>query len=208
MCDLASDAAGLWRTNRVLTAKVRELTGLLVEARQGAAGSVNASLRDLNERLNADNNALRSNIDHLVAQLNEANEQARATAVNTTELVDKCARLTRWNHELQASLVQPAKGANEETRDDPEGPRVARRPGASNPLSGVGTLAAAYDQLQVRYDNAGQASRCSRVHTTARSRCAASCEPLLGPIRFDSPKGIDWVVVDGESRSDRKMEKA
>jgi protein gp37 len=34
-----------------------------------------------------------------------------------------------------------------------------------------------------------------------------SCEPLVGPIRFDSPDGIDWVVVGGESDSDRRMEK-
>jgi len=35
-----------------------------------------------------------------------------------------------------------------------------------------------------------------------------SCEPLLGPIVFDSPRQIDWVVVGGESDSHRKMEKA
>ena len=35
-----------------------------------------------------------------------------------------------------------------------------------------------------------------------------SCEPLLGPITFDSAKEIDWVVAGGESDSDRKMEKA
>jgi protein gp37 len=34
-----------------------------------------------------------------------------------------------------------------------------------------------------------------------------SCEPLLGPIRFDSPEGIGWVVVGGESDSNRPMEK-
>lgn len=33
-----------------------------------------------------------------------------------------------------------------------------------------------------------------------------SCEPLIGPIAFDSLDGIDWVVVGGESGSKRKME--
>ncbi len=32
-----------------------------------------------------------------------------------------------------------------------------------------------------------------------------SCEPLLGPIKFDSMSGIDWVVVGGESGSKRPM---
>jgi len=35
-----------------------------------------------------------------------------------------------------------------------------------------------------------------------------SCEPLLGPIRFKSLAGINWVVVGGESGSTRKMEAA
>lgn len=34
-----------------------------------------------------------------------------------------------------------------------------------------------------------------------------SCEPLLGPIRFDAADAIDWVVVGGESDSGRRMEK-
>ena len=34
-----------------------------------------------------------------------------------------------------------------------------------------------------------------------------SVEPLIGPIEFSSMEGIDWVVVGGESDSDRKMEK-
>ena len=34
-----------------------------------------------------------------------------------------------------------------------------------------------------------------------------SCEPLLGSVRFDSPEGIGWVVVGGESDSNRPMEK-
>jgi len=35
-----------------------------------------------------------------------------------------------------------------------------------------------------------------------------SCEPLIGPIEFDSLDDIDWVVVGGESGSKRKMEVA
>jgi protein gp37 len=34
-----------------------------------------------------------------------------------------------------------------------------------------------------------------------------SVEPMLGPIDFGSLDGIDWVVVGGESGSDRRMEK-
>ena len=34
-----------------------------------------------------------------------------------------------------------------------------------------------------------------------------SCEPLLGPIKLDSPAKIDWVVVGGESDSLRPMKK-
>jgi protein gp37 len=34
-----------------------------------------------------------------------------------------------------------------------------------------------------------------------------SVEPMLGPIEFGSMDGIDWVVVGGESGSDRRMEK-
>jgi len=34
-----------------------------------------------------------------------------------------------------------------------------------------------------------------------------SVEPMLGPIKFGSMDGIDWVVVGGESGSDRRMEK-
>ena len=34
-----------------------------------------------------------------------------------------------------------------------------------------------------------------------------SVEPMLGPIEFGSMNGIDWVVVGGESGSDRPMEK-
>ena len=50
-----------------------------------------------------------------------------------------------------------------------------------------------------------------RIPWLRKTRAAVrwlSCEPLLGPIRFDLPKGIDWVVVGGESDSDRRMEKA
>lgn len=42
--------------------------------------------------------------------------------------------------------------------------------------------------------------------TTAAVRWL-SCEPLLGPIKFDSAKGIEWVVVGGESDSIRPMKK-
>jgi protein gp37 len=34
-----------------------------------------------------------------------------------------------------------------------------------------------------------------------------SVEPMLGPIKFGSMKDIDWVVVGGESGSDRQMKK-
>ena len=35
-----------------------------------------------------------------------------------------------------------------------------------------------------------------------------SCEPLLGPITFETLAGVHWLVAGGESGSDRRMEKA
>ena len=35
-----------------------------------------------------------------------------------------------------------------------------------------------------------------------------SAEPLLGPIKLKNTKGLDWVVVGGESEGDTKMEKS
>ncbi|MCE9610346.1 MAG: phage Gp37/Gp68 family protein [Chthoniobacter sp.] len=49
-----------------------------------------------------------------------------------------------------------------------------------------------------------------RIGWLRKTRAAVrwlSCEPLVGPIRFDSAEGIDWVVVGGESDSHRCMEK-
>jgi protein gp37 len=49
-----------------------------------------------------------------------------------------------------------------------------------------------------------------RIGWLRKTRAAVrwlSCEPLIGPIRFDAAEGIDWVVVGGESDSDRRMEK-
>jgi protein gp37 len=50
-----------------------------------------------------------------------------------------------------------------------------------------------------------------RIPALRKTRAAVrwlSCEPLLGPIRFDSADAIDWVVVGGESDSVRPMKKA
>ena len=34
-----------------------------------------------------------------------------------------------------------------------------------------------------------------------------SIEPMLGPIKFSDTEGLDWVVVGGETGSDRRMQK-
>lgn len=46
------------------------------------------------------------------------------------------------------------------------------------------------------------------VLRTVRARVRwISAEPLLGPIKLKNTKGLDWVVVGGESSGDTKMEK-
>ena len=48
----------------------------------------------------------------------------------------------------------------------------------------------------------------TRIPWLRKTRAAVrwlSCEPLLGPIKFDSADGIDWVVAGGESDSGRQM---
>ena len=46
------------------------------------------------------------------------------------------------------------------------------------------------------------------VLRTVRARVRwISAEPLLGPLELGDTKGLDWVVVGGESEGDTKMEK-
>ncbi|MFA6544631.1 MAG: phage Gp37/Gp68 family protein, partial [Limisphaerales bacterium] len=49
-----------------------------------------------------------------------------------------------------------------------------------------------------------------RIKHLAETKTAVrwlSCEPLLGPINLGNKKQVDWIVVGGESGSNRKMEK-
>jgi protein gp37 len=56
-------------------------------------------------------------------------------------------------------------------------------------------------------DQAAYDERMPHLKKTKAAIRWLSAEPLLGPIKFESMTDIDWVVVGGESGSDRQMKK-